>query len=454
VTVRHSSDQHQPCLECDPARVVIDGHHAVREIHDMETGTADQINEATQVNEIPDIAPRLRILSFMVAYPTFSETYMHEEVRSLRETYDIRIVTYSETERPREESFEHDLVAYTAPCLQYGNYRKVNPYFTSAAQRTFINQVDDIITEFKPDILHAHYLGLAVLLDFLSTRHSIPWTLRSHSMDVLSEPRGKLKRLCAAANSDACAGILAFPAHRGRLEKSGLEASKIIDAWPVLPFERFHRSERRAETRRIMCAGPAIEKKAHRDFIDLAHSMRGSGREFDLYAAGPAMDDTKSYNLELGDPVTITYADPEVMPQIYPLYDWVVYPSDCSLNKVGLPMVLAEAMASGVGVCWQELPGRREEQLDFLGGAGHLFSDITQVPALLADQYDEARRVAGIESARRFDIEGHKYLLSDIWDSLGPRIPRTAESRATMKRPGMVRRGLRWSSVRWRTLFG
>ena len=70
------------------------------------------------------------------------------------------------------------------------------------------------------------------------------------------------------------------------------------------------------------------------------------------------------------------------MPAVYPEHDWLVYPSCTKINKVGLPGAIAEAQAAGLGVCWQELPGRRQEQLDFLGGGGFLRGSLNNRPAL------------------------------------------------------------------------
>src|SRR5215208_399812 len=67
-----------------------------------------------------------RILYFIVAYPTFSETYMHEEIASLSRDFDIRIITYRKTTRPRSRAWEHTVIEYKAPCLVYGNIEEVN----------------------------------------------------------------------------------------------------------------------------------------------------------------------------------------------------------------------------------------------------------------------------------------------------------------------------------------
>jgi hypothetical protein len=355
------------------------------------------------------------VLYFIVSYPTFSETYMHEEIRSLNDDYEIRIITYKTTHAPRREPFPYQVIPYQDPCLVYGRIEDIDVAFRSRSQRAFLRKVDRVVEEFQPDVLHGHYLGLALLLSQLSARHGVPFTIRTHSMDVLSEPRAKIEAICRAANSEWCRSVLTFPANRSRLAEAGLAEDKLVDCWPVVNFERFYRPERRVLTRRVMCAGPAIEKKAHDEFVDLGVMLRGSGLSFDLFADGPSIENTREYNEANGNPIRVTYADPDDMPSIYLQYDWLVYPSDRSINKVGFPVVIAEALASGIGVCWQELPGRRDEQLEFLGGAGCLFRSIEEVPAIITQPYPEEKRQAGFRAARRCDIERTKHLLSDAW---------------------------------------
>jgi hypothetical protein len=355
------------------------------------------------------------VLYFIVSYPTFSETYMHEEIRSLNDDYEIRIITYQTSNVPRREPFPYQVIPYQDPCLVYGHIEDIDVAFRSRTQRAFLRKVDRVIEEFQPDVLHGHYLGLALLLSQLSTRHGVPFTIRTHSMDVLSEPHAKIEAISRAANSEWCRGVLTFPANRPRLAAGGLAEGKLIDCWPVVNFERFHQPEPRVPTKRIMCAGPAIEKKAHREFVDLGLMLRGSGLSFDLFADGPTIEKTRAYNEANGNPICVTYADPDDMPSIYLEHDWLVYPSERTINKVGFPVAIVEALASGIGVCWQELPGRRDEQLEFLGGAGFLFSSMEDVPAIITQPYPEQKRQAGFHAARRCDIERTKHLLSDAW---------------------------------------
>lgn len=366
--------------------------------------------------------PRPRILCIVVQYPNFSETYTHEEIRSLRAHDDIKIVTYKAGSQPRRAPFSFDLVPYFGPCFVYGRIEDIDRELVRSESKEFLHKLGSVIEQFQPDVLHAHYLGMSLPLRKLAERYKLPFTIRTHSMDVLSEPAEKVAAMCEAANSPSCARVLAFPANRDRLIAGGLDAEKLLACWPVMNYARFHKPSRRAPTGRVMCAGPAIVKKAHNDFIDLAVKMRGSGLAFDLYAAGKYLPITESYNERAGRVINISYADPDDMPEVYPRYDWLVYPSDTDVNKVGLPVSIAEAQASGVGVCWQELPGRRREQLAFLDGGGFLFRSLDEIPEILARPYPEEMRLRGLQAAKRCDIEQHKVLLREVWDNhSGPR---------------------------------
>src|SRR5687768_6599896 len=213
---------------------------------------------------------RPRILFFIVGYPTFSETYMHEEIRSLWPDYEIKIITYRETEFPRANSFPYEVIKYKDSDLVYGPIEKARPEFDGWRQRLFLYKVSKIIRKFKPDFMHAHYLGLGLLLRKLAEDFKIPFTIRTHSMDVLSEPRNKLEAMTEAANSRWCLRVLAFPESRTRLIERGLHPDKVVSCWPVINFSKFYNPQKRTPTRRVMCAGPAIPKKAHHELVDLA----------------------------------------------------------------------------------------------------------------------------------------------------------------------------------------
>ncbi|HIA51590.1 MAG TPA: glycosyltransferase [Candidatus Melainabacteria bacterium] len=371
-----------------------------------------------------------RVLVFIVQYPNFSETYMHEELRNLAEYYDVHIITYKKSPFPRRETFNYTLIEYQLPCFVYYPYEQVDWELAQPESVRFLASVEEVIREFKPDILHGHYFGLTILLQHLAEIHKLPFTVRTHSMDVLREPAVKLEKLCALSNSAWCAGILAMPQFRQRLTEHGLAESKLVDCFPLINFEKFYKPEKREKTGKIICAGPSSPKKAHKDFVDLALMMKeaGSTLDFDLYTDGYTLQDTVQYNDSKGKPVRIMYVDPDEMPEIYAQYDWLVYPADPKINRVGFPVGMVEAQASGLGVLWQELPDRKEEQLKNLQGAGILYKSIKEVPELLMQPYPEEMRQKGFERAKLCSAKEQSHLLTDCWD-------RFAQQREMIEKP-------------------
>ena len=359
--------------------------------------------------------PRPRVIIFIVCYPNFSETYIHEEIRALYKDYNIKIIAYRASDRPRRDPLPFKIIRYKDSCLVFQPIHKINRKFDSPNQIKFLKKIDSIIEKFKPDLLHAHYFGLGLLLQKLAERHKIPFTLRTHSMDILSEPDEKIEALCEAVNSPFCLRVITFPAFRDYLVAHGLQSDKLATCWPVVKFTRFYKPDLRSPTGRVLCASPAVVKKGQTDFIDLAKIMRGKNITFDLYAKGRHLEFTKKYNGNAGNVVNIKYADPDDMPDIYPKYDWLVYTSDVKINKVGFPVGIAEAQASGVGVCWQELPGRKEEQLEYMGNAGFLFKNVAELSPILSQPVSEEMRLSGLENARKCDIEQHINVLTDSW---------------------------------------
>lgn len=360
-----------------------------------------------------------RVLVFIVQYPNFSETYMQEEIRQLKAKYDVHIITYRESPHPRKEPFDYTLIDYDLPCFVYYPHDQVDWSFSRPESIAFLEKAGKVIEEFKPDILHAHYFGLAAPLEKLAEKYRLPFSIRTHSMDILEEPSVKLERLCSLANSAWSAGVLVMPYFRQRLLDHGLAETKIADCWPLINFDRFYKPERREKTGKILCAGPSTPKKAHSHFVDLALMMKeaGSDLEFDLYSDGYTIQNTIDYNESKGNPVNITYADPDEMPDVYTQYDWMIYPADPEINKVGFPVGMVEAQASGLGILWQELPKRRDEQLRNLDGAGILYRSLDEIPAIIARPYPEEMREKGFERARRCDAKRQNHILTDLWDS-------------------------------------
>jgi glycosyltransferase involved in cell wall biosynthesis len=375
--------------------------------------------DAVVPQRLPDVGTiqgdKPRVLYIVTKYPEFSETYIHEEMVSVSDAYELRILNYERARDVREHGLPHLFVKYRDTNLTYGSFKNINSEFTNAAQRNLVKAADHIIETFRPDFMHGHYMPNVWLMRFLADRHKLPFTLRTHSFDLMGIKPNRMESMLRAVDTPYCRGIFGFREFRDIFLDFGIPAAKLHDSWPVCKVEAFYNEAAREPTRRVLCAGPCTPKKAHEDFVDLAEMMRGSGYQFDLYAKGLHLEKIKKYNAGKGSPVNIMYADPEQMPNVYRKYDWLVYPTNTKVNLVGLPVAVIEAQASGIGVCLQEQTKRQQVQLDFLGGGGHLFKSIEDVPALISKPYSEEMRIAGLRNCWKCDVSIHKEMLDNIW---------------------------------------
>jgi hypothetical protein len=117
---------------------------------------------------------------------------------------------------------------------------------------------------------------------------------------------------------------------------------------------------------------------------------------------------------------------PEAMAAEYKNHRWLVCTDDVDAPAAGWPVAIAEAQAAGVGIC---MPALRPDLAHYIGeGAGILYDTIDELPAIVSGPVPDEMRERGFEQARKSDIDGHKHLLTDLWDAALHR--RTTDSRA------------------------
>lgn len=339
--------------------------------------------------------PKIRVLMLLDRFSTISQTYMLNEVEAVMGDYDVRVVS---TQAP------------PLPCRRHPQFQLLNGNA----------EIHDLIREFRPQVLHAHYLHWAPRTARLAEKFRIPFTLRTHSYDTLKkwghEPKFGYPE-AHALKSDACAGVLAFPFTRPILEHLGVPGNRIIDSFPVVNYGRFY--DRSPNGDAILNVGACINKKRMEDFVDLGKLTK---KPLNLYAIGYRADTLRQYNEEAGCPVSIHDAvEPDEMPAVYKAHRWLVYTACFRLKKVGWPMAVAEAQAAGLGVCF---PNIRPDVAQYVGDTAFLYDSINEVPDIIARPYPDELRERGFIHAKKSDINVHKRLLTDIWDRVAERPPR------------------------------
>jgi hypothetical protein len=331
-----------------------------------------------------------RILVVLERYPQISETYIRTELNVLSQDYDLAVIStaYSQGVYDGHLPFHH------------------------------LETITDMLAAarlFQPHILHTHYLHEATVLHHLAEQLQIPYTVRTHSYDVLNKDPDYLARFTGMINSDLCLGLLAFPFVRPLLEAVGFHADKIIDCFPVVDVQAFMNRSPNGEG--VMNTGACLPKKDMSKFFELA--LKVPGRPFSLYAVNYDLHKLQELNRSMGSPVLI--ADPPIQPQYMPAEykknQWLVYTAHPRILTVGWPMAIAEAQAAGVGVC---MPHIRPELRTYLGDGAFLFDTYDEVARHIRQPYSQELREQGFALAQRADIHQHKHLLTDLWQ---PHLP-------------------------------
>jgi hypothetical protein len=206
---------------------------------------------------------------------------------------------------------------------------------------------------------------------------------------------------------------LAFPFARPRLERAGIRGEKIVDCFPVINFRRFYNTDPNGDA--VMNVGAALGKKKMEDFIELG--SRVPHMKLNLYALSYKVERLREINRAKGNPVNIIPpVELEDMPAEYKKHRWLVYTASKS-GRVGWPMAVAEAQASGVGVCMANI---RPDLKDYVGDAGYLFDSVDDALNIISKPFPEELRQRGFERARKSDVFEHRKLLFGLWKKALP----------------------------------
>jgi len=330
----------------------------------------------------------VRILYILQEYPLVSQTYIKTELERVARHHEVRIVAFDKAHVPYRRHLPFELLDKTATSTPIAR----------------------VVGDFAPDRIHAHYVILAPLVARVAQALGIPFTIRSHSFDVLDIEDGYRARpnAIAALNHPLCQGVLCFPFALPILRAAGVPAAKLVPCWPVVDVKRF--LDRGPNGDRVMNIGACLPKKGMELYVELAQRLPEVG--FDLYALGYRVEAMKRLNQSLAAPVRIVDpVEPDAMPAEYKQHRWLVYTASPQHGSVGWPMAVAEAQASGVGVLMQNV---RPDLADYVG-PGFLFDDIEEAHRVVRGPLPEDRREAGFAHAMRSDVDGHIGLLYDLW---------------------------------------
>lgn len=263
----------------------------------------------------PGIKPR--VMYIVHAYPQVSETYVKTELEALGDEYEMMVINLRE------------------PNVVFKNHFPVQ-------QISDPRMILRIIAEFRPHVLHSHWVMHADLVGAIARRTQIPFTIRTHSFDVLlavdADPSRQLVKAVPVLNDPLCLGVIAFPFTAPMLEKAGVGKQKIHTCYPVIDYRRF--LDDSPNGIEVMNMGACNPKKNMASFLELGTKVPGTA--FNLYALGYDVKKMAKLKDCMGRSVNmIPPREPEDMPREYKKHRWLVYTADFGMAKVGWPMAVA-----------------------------------------------------------------------------------------------------------------
>ncbi len=332
---------------------------------------------------------KARVVYIHNQFPQISETYIKSEIEAISEECDILVIGLANAD-----------IAYK----NHAPYRIIADW----------DEILEAIQEFRPDALHCHWLYNIWKVDYFARKTNIPYTIRAHSFDVLMDPAQHHAKAVPLINDDLCLGVIVFPFARAPLEKIGIRGDKLHDCYPVVNYNRFY--DRSPNGDAIMNVGACLPKKKMDDFLTLAALTPGA--EMNLYALGYDVGKIGRLNRTRGNPVNIIPAvEPDDMPAEYKKHRWLVYTASHRIGTVGWPMAIAEAQASGVGVCMANL---RADLREYVGPCGFIFNSLSEVADIISKPFPNELREIGFDHARKSDVFQHKSVLLDLWRKARP----------------------------------
>jgi hypothetical protein len=332
---------------------------------------------------------RTKVAVLLFHYPKISETYIRCEIQTLRQSHDVLVLSQHQAKD-----------TYSNP----GEYR------TSKDNKKILEWVE----KFKPQVLHGHWLMTLEWIHEIAKKSGIPYTIRTHSFDVIKPTVEELAKLAPLVRDPLCLGILGFPFLREKMVRAGFPNEKLVDAFPVANIPLFRNREPNGE--RVMNVGACLPKKKMEDFLLLGKLVPERG--FDLYAMSYEQDEMKAKAAAMQSPITfINQMEPDDMPAEYKKHQWLVYTGCFDMKTVGWPLAVAEAQASGVGVC---IANMRPDLKEYVGEAGYLYNSIEELKEIVSKPFSPEKRELGFKLAERSNFTERVSELTALWDKAKP----------------------------------
>lgn len=336
----------------------------------------------------------MKILLLYNGYPRLSQTYQMDEAKELNKHHEIMIFSWS------------------WPLYTFDN--TYLPFINDDPRKHM-----DKIKKFNPDIIHTHFLHNIDVVGHLSLILKKPYSIRTHSFDILSSSNNYLDKIdiIRKINSSKCAFIIVFPEFENLCIKKGIHKDKIITTYPSIAISRFQSVFSLPNGNDIMSGGAFLPKKDIFNFVLLAKKIKEiypdkKVRFYSVKEEPEYYDMIIKHNIQNGSPVEFLTKQPSEMPLEYKKHEWLIYSACPILKTVGLPLMIAEAQASGVGVLIYNL---RETIKDYITENGYIYNTHNEILEIIKKPFDEIKKKQAFEISSRYNIEENIKEIEEKW---------------------------------------
>ncbi|HEV3394881.1 MAG TPA: glycosyltransferase [Xanthobacteraceae bacterium] len=329
---------------------------------------------------------RPRVLYVVWQYPQLSETYIEDEIRCM-----LRLGAHVEV---------------------WHEMQPATPHPTSVPIHD--GPLADVVRRVRPDVVHVHWLGFATKRAALLAQLGVPVTVRLHGFDTSAEA-------CRAIlDQPWILAVHCFPHHLDLIGRSDPRLRAVPAAFDTTLFRPSASKDRRL----VLRAGSALPSKDPALFFELANRL--PDYRFVLAAVTCTLEERyaeayrdlhRQMNSRCELMFDIQHEDLVPLMERAGIYLHTAKPPGTEHGTpIGMPVSIAEAMATGAYVLVRDLP----ELSGYVGDAGATYRDVEHAAEIIAStaEWPEQRwKQAWIASVdRAFSIHADEMALRPIFE--------------------------------------
>lgn len=381
----------------------------------------------------------MRSLHFVHSFSTLTETFVYDYVINLeKHCVDTHVMTFN---RVNEDTRPFKLVhRVSLPLLNPERmWMKTKALlqgkpFETSAWPLYRRKIKEVIRQIQPDVIHAHFGPMGVLLAPVSSEMNLPLVVTFYGYDISEYARddywkNEYRRL---ANIADIVTVLSEQMKTDAIE-IGFSEDQLDVVHLGTDINAIKQKQLSAPVRRFLSVGRLSEKKGHLDSVKALHQaiqLTNLPIHLDIIGGGKEKKSIANYiqtnNLQNHVHLLGKKSHMEVINHLTH-YDAFILSSKIASNgdKEGTPTVLIEALAAGLPCISTFHSGIPEiipkEDHDLLAPEGDINSISNRIQKLITESKEEVQQRGDrgrqkVEKA--FDIKKEALKFKTIYESL------------------------------------